>query len=110
MKYALSAIALLLVLSATAQQVKVSDDTLHWNANRPLQWSNFKAEPVEGGSLEGQILCLNLAGFQRQSAHHITEFKTVSVFDRLNSWMPEDKRSDEGLKYFQVMFNIYELH
>jgi hypothetical protein len=109
MKYILTALSAFIILSATAQ-VKVSDDTLHWNANRPLQWSDFKGEPVDGGSLEGQILCINLAGFQRKSAHHTSVFNIVSVFDRKNSWMPEDKQTDLGLRYFQVMFNIYELH
>lgn len=109
MKHLLTALSLLLVLTANAQ-VKVSDDTLHWNANRPLQWSDFKGELGEGNILEGQILCLNLAGFQRQSAHHETEFKSVSVFDRKNSSMPEGKRTDAQLEYFQITFDIYELH
>lgn len=91
-------------------QVKVSKDTLHWNVNRPLQWADFMGEPTEGGSLHGQVMCVNLAGFQRQSAHHKIQFKIVSVFDRLNSWMPKDEQTDVGLNYFQVMFNIYELH
>jgi hypothetical protein len=109
MKYILTGLFLMFVLSVTAQ-VKVSNDTLHWNANRPLKWSDFKGEPIEGRLLSGQVLCVNLAGFQRQSAHHVTQFKIVSVFDRMNSWMPEEKQTDLGLNYFQVMFNIYELH
>ncbi len=110
MKYFFTGLFLLFLLPSKAQvQVKVSSDTIHWDADRPLQWSDFKGEVVKG-AVQGQILCLNLAGFQRQSAHHQTQFKIVSVFDRLNSWMPETKRTDRGLKYFQVMFNIYELH
>ncbi|MCB0755934.1 MAG: hypothetical protein H6603_06600 [Flavobacteriales bacterium] len=109
MKYALTTLCILVLMAAQAQ-VKVSDDTLHWNANRPLEWADFKGEPDKGGMLEGQILCMNIGGFKRQSAHHLTVFKTVSVFDRKNSWMPENKQTDAGLKYFQVMFNIYELH
>jgi hypothetical protein len=109
MKFTLTTLFVLVLMTAHAQ-VKVSDDTLYWNANRPLQWEDFKGEPSKGGTLEGQILCVNIGGFQRQSAHHVTVFKTVSVFDRKNSWMPEEKQTDSGLKYFQVMFNIYELH
>ncbi|MFM1874835.1 MAG: hypothetical protein RL266_572 [Bacteroidota bacterium] len=109
MKYLFTALSLLLLVSVKAQ-VKVSDDTIHWNANRPLQWSDFKGEPTEGNLLRGQVLCMNLAGFQRQSAHHQTSFVIVSVFDRKNSWMPENERSDLGLNYFRVMFDIYELH
>jgi len=109
MKYILTGLFLTLLFSAQAQ-VKVSDDTLHWNANRPLQWSDFKGEPTEGKVLHGQVLCLNLGGFQRQSAHHEIQFKMVAVFDRLNSWMPEEERTDVGLSYFQVMFNIHEVH
>jgi hypothetical protein len=105
MKSILTALSLLLVLSGNAQ-VKVSNDTLHWNANRPLTWNDFKGEPEEGRVLHGQILCVNLAGFQRKSAHHEIQFNSVSVFDRLNSWMPEKDRTELGLSYFQVMFNI----
>ena len=107
MKYILTALSLLLLLSANAQ-VKVSDDTLHWNANHPLTWDDFMGEPTEGNVLHGQILCINLAGFQRPSAHHETQFKVVSVFDRKNSWMPENERTDLGLSYYQAMFDIYE--
>lgn len=109
MKNILTALFLLLVFCVQAQ-VKVSNDTMHWNANTPLQWSDFKGEPEEGTVLKGQVLCINLAGFQRKSAHHHTQFHIVSVFDRLNSWMPEKDRTDATLKYYQVMFNIYELH
>lgn len=109
MKYILTALCFMLLLSAQAQ-IKVSDDTLHWNANTPLTWSDFKGEPTDGGRLQGQIICLNLGGFQRQSAHHEIQFNMVSVFDRLNSWMPEEKQTNAALSYFQVMFNIYELH
>ncbi len=109
MKYAL--ILLFVPFFSLAQgQVKVSNDTLHWRADRPLQWSDFKGQPQEGAAFEGRILCLNLGGFQRKSAHHYTVFETVAVFDRLNSWMPEKNRTESDLKYFQVMFDIYELH
>ena len=109
MKYILTSLLLMFFLSVNAQ-VKVSDDTLHWNVNRPLAWSDFKGEPEEGNTLQNQILCLNLAGFQRQSAHHEIQFKIVSVFDRLNSWVPEKSQTEFGLTYFRVMFNIYEVH
>ncbi|MCF8277496.1 MAG: hypothetical protein K9J17_12250 [Flavobacteriales bacterium] len=109
MKYFLTGLLLLVLLSVKAQ-VKVSNDTLHWNSNRPLSWNDFKGQPEEGGTLKGQILCLNLGGFQRQSAHHQIHFNIVSVFDRMNSWMPVKDRTDAGLNYFQVMFNIYEVH
>jgi hypothetical protein len=96
MKHILTGFFFFLLLSAQAQ-VKVSNDTLHWNANRPLTWNDFKGQPEEGGTLQGQILCLNLGGFQRQSAHHQIRFNIVSVFDRLNSWMPEKDQTDIGL-------------
>lgn len=99
-----------LLLSSVHAQVKVSNDTLHWNANKPLTWNDFKGVATEGNLLHGQVLCMNLAGFQRPSAYHETQFNIVSVFDRLNSWMPEEERTELGLKYFQVMFDIYEVH
>ena len=109
MKYILTGLSLLLLLSVKAQ-VKVSNDTLHWNTSRTLSWSDFKGEPIKGSVSNGQVLCLNLGGFQRQSAHHYMQFNIVSVFDRMNSWMPNDKQTEDALDYFQVMFNIYEVH
>ena len=109
MKYILTNLSLLLLLSVKAQ-LKVSNDTLHWDANIPLTWSDFKGEPIKGSVSNGQVLCLNLGGFQRQSAHHQIQFNIVSVFDRMNSWMSGEKQTEFGLSYFQVMFNIYEVH
>jgi hypothetical protein len=109
MKHLLTGLLFIFLLPAEAQ-VKFSDDTLHWNVSSPLQWSDFKGTPEGGRLLTGQILCANLAGFSRPSAHHETQFNVVTVFDRLNSWMPEKDRTDVGLKYYQVMFNIYEVH
>ena len=109
MKHLLTGLLILFAFSTYAQ-VKVSDDTIHWNLKAPLTWSDFKGQPTKGAELQSQVLCLNLAGFQRQSAHHQTEFNSVSVFDRKNSWVPEKDRNAATLKYYQVMFNIYELH
>ncbi|MFT7154778.1 MAG: hypothetical protein ACI9Z7_001854 [Alteromonas macleodii] len=109
MKYILTGLFLMSVLAVEAQ-VNISKDTLHWNTNTPLKWSDFKGEPKAGRVLHGQVLCANIAGFQRPSAHYQIEFHAITIFDRLNSWMPEDERTDIGLNYFQVMFNIYEVH
>ncbi|MDB4655437.1 hypothetical protein OAE48_01175 [Flavobacteriales bacterium] len=109
MKYILTGLTLSLLLTVKAQ-VKVSNDTLHWNKDTLITWSDFKGEPIEGSVSTGQVLCLNLGGFQRQSAHHYMQFNIVSVFDRMNSWMPKDKQTEDALDYFQVMFNIYEVH
>ncbi len=95
----------------TAQgQTNVSNDTIQWRESRPITWDDFKGEPMEGVGLAGEVFCMNLANFERPNAFQKTKFKVVAIFDRKISWIDKDSRTETGLIYFQVMFNIYEVH
>jgi len=109
MRYILTGLFFGLLLSVKAQ-TPVSNDTLQWNENRPLSWSDFKGEPMEGVGLSGEVFCMNLANYERPNAFQKTKFKVVAIFDRTKSWINTEAKSDVGLTYFQVMFNIYEVH
>jgi hypothetical protein len=109
MKY-LVTIFLFCALSNAKAQGNVKNDTLHWNVNKPLTWNDFKGDAIEGIGLVGEVFCMNLANFERANAFQKTKFKVVAIFDRTKSWIEKDAKVDQALLYFQVMFNIYEVH
>jgi hypothetical protein len=109
MKYILAGLLFTLLSSAKAQ-TPIPNDTLQWNENRPLTWSDFKGDPMEGVGLNGEVFCMNLANYERPNAFQKTKFKVVAIFDRTKSWISSGAKSDIGLTYFQVIFNIYEVH
>lgn len=101
---------LFIVLTNSYGQSNVSNDTLHWSSNRPLSWNDFKGEPLEGVGLLGEVFCMNLANFEKPNPFQKPKFKVVALFDRTKSWIDKDSKSEEALVYFQIMFNIYEVH
>ena len=109
MKYLFAAIFAFSFLHSRAQAT-ISNDTLHWNESRPLTWDDFKAEPMEGVGLMGEVFCMNSANYNRPNAFQKSRFKVVAIFDRTKSWINDEAKSDAGLLYFQVVFNIYEVH
>lgn len=109
MRYILSILLAVIFLTAEAQTT-VSNDTIHWRESRPLTWDDFKGEPVEGIGLMGESFCMNAAGFSKPNAFQKTKFDVVAMFDRSKSWIDPKAKSEAGLTYFQVLFNIYEVH
>lgn len=93
-----------------SQDRPLSSDTLHWNSNRLLTWEDFKGKPIEGIGFFGEALCQNAANFQKMTGFSKTKTYVHAVFDRRNSWIDQAKKSDQGLLYFQVMFNLFEAH
>lgn len=91
-------------------QTATSNDTLHWQASRPLTWDDFKGEPIEGIGMAGEAFCMNLANFNRPNAFKKTKFTVLAIFDRTKSWIDPEAKAESLLAYFQVMFNIYEVH
>ncbi len=91
-------------------QTSLSNDTLIWHLSRPLSWSDFKGEVIDGIGLSGEIFCMNLANFEKKNALVKTTYSVVSVFDRNKSWVDPKIKTSHGLMYFQVTFDIYEVH
>lgn len=104
---------LLLVVSAAfhagAQQSPLSD-TINWRPGKVLSWDDFKAEPVEGIGVSGEVFCQTLANFEKPSAFQRTKFVVVSYFDQRKSWALTQARTELLLSYFQVIFDLYGLH
>jgi hypothetical protein len=103
-------IAGLFIVLCLNGQNKVPNDTIHWNENRKLSWSDFKGEPQLYSGLAGEAFCMNSGYYDRPNAFSKTNFKVYAVFDRTKSWFNPDAKNDYGLLYFQVMFNLYEKH
>jgi hypothetical protein len=97
-------------MTVHGQQLQASSDTLHWNASRLLTWDDFKGRPVQGIGFFGEALCNNAASFQKSTGFSKTKTYVHAIFDRRNSWVDPAKKSDQGLLYFQVMFNLFEVH
>ena len=108
-KYLLAATILFAQWSLNAQTAP-SNDTLHWKSSKPLSWEDFKGEAIEGIGLQGEAFCMNLASFNKPNAFQKTRFEVAAIFDRQKSWVLEDMKDDGVLEYFQIMFNIYEVH
>ena len=109
MKLLLS-VYLVFIFTNTFSQTTTQNDTLHWSVNRLLNWSDFKGEAIEDIGFVGEAFCMNFARFEKLNAFQKTKFKVNAVFDRTKSWVEKDTKVDQLLLYFQVMFNIYEVH
>jgi hypothetical protein len=109
MRISLTIAGLILAFQAFAQS-NLPNDTLHWNENRKLSWNDFRGEPLEYTGFQGEAFCLNLANYERPNAFSKTSYKVTAVFDRTKSWVNPKAKTDIGLVYFQVMFDLYELH
>ena len=101
---------LILISLFTNGQTGISNDTLHWSSSRMLTWADFKGEPIEGIGLIGEAFCMNLANFEKPNMFNKTNFKVIALFDKTKSWINEKNKTEIVLRYFQVMFNIYEVH
>ena len=102
----LPALPFLFISSFVFSQAK--NDTLHWKENKPLSWENFKGKPKNG--MSGEAFCNLEAAYEKPNPLKKTKFKIFAVWNTQKSWIdPKSKNADE-LLYYQVLFNIYEVH
>lgn len=99
----------IMLFTASAQTPQLSGDTLSWSDLKPLTWKDFKGKP--SNDLEsGECLMVLLADFSKPNPLKPAQARAVAVFDRQHSHTDKAKQTAEELRYYQVMFNIYELH
>src|SRR3990172_12889387 len=97
----------LLILSQVSLFAQLKD-TLHWKSGKPLGWEDFKGKPKPG--MSGEAFCMLEAMYEKPNPLRKTKFKIAAVWDKKKSWIaPASKTADE-LLYYQVLFNIYEVH
>lgn len=88
----------------------LSSDTLHWVSYKKLTWEDFKGEAIDVPGMSGQTMMVMLAGFKKMSLLFPTKAYVVTVFDRKNSWTKNEAKTRQSLKYYQVMFDLYEVY
>ena len=86
----------------------LSSDTIHWIDYRKITWADFKGEPIDIPGMTGQSMMVLLANFHKYSLFLPTQTTVETVFDRRNSWIAEKYKSDKTLRYYQVLFDLYE--
>ena len=109
MKRLLLSFAILTICFVSFSQ-GLSDDTLHWASYRKLTWSDFRGTSIDIPNMSGQTIMVMLAKFQKQTLFLPTKTSVETVFDRKNSWVTEDGRTAQYLKYDQVLFDLYEVN
>jgi hypothetical protein len=88
----------------------LSNDTLHWSENKKLAWADFKGKEIKGAEKAQQSLMAMVANYTKGNPLKPTSTTVVTVFDRKKSWTSSAAQTSQELKYYQVMFDIYELH
>ena len=88
----------------------LSNDTIHWIYYRRLAWSDFKGDTIDLPGMSGQALIVVLAKYRKINLFLPTSTSVVTVFDRKNSWTNNVSKTDQTLKYYQVMFDLYEVY
>lgn len=101
---------LLYFLSLEAFGQSSINDTLHWNEHKSLEWADFKGETMDGIGFNGEVFCFISANFERPENSKKTKFTVIAIFDKTKSWISRETKTKSGLIYFQVLFNIYEVH
>ncbi|MFM1876674.1 MAG: hypothetical protein RL266_2411 [Bacteroidota bacterium] len=109
MKNLTSLIILVLLSSELLAQTSLND-TIHWRAQRPLTYDDFKGEAMEFTGFVGENFCLLSANYNRPNTFAKTEYQIEAIWDRQKSWLAKDAQTKESLLFFQVCFDIYELH
>jgi len=95
----------LLPLFANAQSVK-------WNPNRPLKWSDFAGVVDESIHQDAFTHCTTkyTCHWTRRNNHYQFNFTLNSGFDSQSSWCRKGKQTDLLLKHEQLHFDIHELY
>lgn len=100
----------ILLATTSASCQTNTNDTLHWNENRPISFADFKGESMEFTGFIGENFCMLSANYYRPNTFARTDYIVEAIWDRNKSWIAESAKNEEVLRFFQVSFDIYELH
>lgn len=84
----------------------LSSDTIHWKGNHKLDWKDFTGTPPKSANGKVQVTMVMDAKF-----HKVLRSTTTveTILDRKKSWISKELQTEQELKYYQVMFNLYEV-
>jgi hypothetical protein len=89
-----------------------SSDTIHYNPDKKLRWNDFKGVPDQ----KSVAAAITESGFgyrlSMQSKNQKTEIKITvfCYFNKMNSWVKPDSKSDYALLHEQHHFDITYIH
>ncbi|MGQ0828758.1 MAG: hypothetical protein ACT4ON_10220 [Bacteroidota bacterium] len=109
MKFKIIVCLVLMWTQIGVAQKQKQNETINWDANRPLVWSDFKGRPDNAlpyhALTAGSLSC----SFEKVSANESKLLIHMS-FDTKKSWVKPKKATDELLIHEQCHFDIYEIY
>lgn len=84
---------------------QTSRDTLHWSASRKLDWKDFAKPAGKTGVLGHAVMIMNAKFHKGLKATTSVD----AVFDRNSSFISNEEKTAQMLKYYQTMFDLYEV-
>lgn len=86
------------------------EDKIHWSADRKLSWQDFKGKPKEESRYSAESSLQISYGLKISNQSGVTEysFNVDCYFEKNDSWVKTDKKTDALLKHEQLHFDIAE--
>lgn len=105
-----SALMLLFMFLAQALENEMNEEFLHWKDGRKLSWSDFQGTP-ESESAYQLIGALTSSGiyYDKSCVDGYIAFDVQAYFEKHNSWVREEAKTEQHLSHEQVHFDITEL-
>ena len=97
-------------LITNAGQNVTETSKIHWDEGRKLSWQDFKGNPREGSKFSAESSLQISYGLKISEQSGVTNFSfTVDCyFERQDSWVKPEKKTDALLNHEQLHFDIAE--
>jgi hypothetical protein len=93
-----------------SSQNKVPADTLKWQEDRKLKWSDFKGAPIDVPGFFGEIFCLLPSSYKKNASSSKIRYEVFTVMDKNASWIHPQRKNNISLKFFQLHFDLFECY
>ena len=104
------AITIPLFINTDSGHRPTNEDKVQWNADRKLTWQDFKGSPKEDSPYSAESSLQIAYGLKISEEAGVTNYSfTVDCyFEKKDSWVKEDKKTESLLKHEQLHFDIAE--
>lgn len=96
---------IIIFTSLQSHSQQSSNDTLHWSATRKLDWKDFNGKTAGKTGVLGNAAIMVSAKFQKGIK---AKTSVETIFDKKISFIAEQDKTAQMLKYYQVMFDLHE--
>ncbi|MEM6722386.1 MAG: hypothetical protein AAF598_00035 [Bacteroidota bacterium] len=106
-----SVFMVLFLFMAHALENNGREEILHWEKTRKLSWADFQGFPHAGSAYQ-LIGALTSSGiyYDKSCVNGYIAFDVQAYFEKHNSWVRDEARTDQHLSHEQVHFDITELY